>query len=402
MNGPTAGYQAGPEANDVVVSYAQEATYGVPPATQFQALRMTGETLAGTKTRTRPGEILTTGEVAAATTTQESATGNINFALSFGTYDDLLAGSLQGDWGPTIAISGAGGDIAFAGGAAGTTRTITSGSGKFSGIAIGQWIRLAGFSANPLLNTAVRVTANTGSVLSFVLGFASTDETPGGASVQIRGSMLINGARMFKSFTVQKKLAAGRFLRYPGSFVSDFQLSGGVGSFLSGNFMLMAKQETSATVDASAGAVLPAPAGRVHDPVAGFGGVYLDGLPLPGTVDSFQISLTATGAKQEYGMGDSAAAGQIMGLLEAKGTLKTYLRDLVLYERYKAETQGVVSFYTRDPAGNAYVISLLAATIMNPGIQATGPSTAVMASFSLEGNPQYGGGTIQIDRLPAV
>ena len=48
------------------------------------------------------------------------------------------------------------------------------------------------------------------------------------------------------------------------------------------------------------------------------------------------------------------------------------------------------------------VITLLAANLMNPQIDASGPSTAVMASFQIEGNPQVGGGTINIDRLTAA
>ena len=320
----TAGYQAGIETSDVVLAYAQEANYGALPNTAFQALRLTGESLAGTKQRTRPGEILTTGEVSAAVTQQESAGGNVNFALSYGTYDDLLAGAFGADW--------------------------VAGAPK--------------------------------------IGAASA------------GAMSIKNGKVFKSFHFQKQLGNALFLRYPGSFVSGFTLSGGVGQFLSGNFTLMSAAENTATANASTGAVKAPPTGRVHDAVGGFGGVYLDGTLLPAVVDSFSITTSASGAKQEYGMGSATAQGQIVGLLEAKGQFKAYFRDFTLYQRFKSETQGVISFVTRDPAGNAYVVSLLAATIMNPNITAGGPSQAVMATFELEGNPVAGGGTIQIDRIP--
>ena len=91
-----------------------------------------------------------------------------------------------------------------------------------------------------------------------------------------------------------------------------------------------------------------------------------------------------------------------MGLLEAKGTLKVYFKDSTLYQRFKNETQGIVSFVTRDPAGNAYAVSLLAAILMNPQIDSSGPSTAVMATFQIEGNPITAGGTIIIDRLTSA
>ena len=398
----TAGYQAGTESNDASLSYAQEAAYGVLPAVAFQAIRFTGETLAGTKQRNRPGEILSTGEVAAAVTTQEAAGGNINFALSYGTFDDLLGGALANDWGASLNLSGSGGNIAGTAAAAGASRGLIGPAGFFNGINIGTWVRVGGF-AQPAMNGIFQVNniSGNGTNIAWVANTITTAETPAGAAVQVRASTIRN-ARVFKSFHIQNRFAPGLFLRYPGSFVTAFTLSGGVGQFLSGSFTVMAQSENQFTVDASTGAVIAAPAGRVHDPVSGFTGVFLNGLPVPAVVDSFSLTVTATGAKQEYGMGSAAAQGQIMGLLECKGTLKVYFKDFTLYSMFKAETQGVVSFVTRDPGGNAYVVSLLAANIINPQIDASGPSTAVMATFQLEGNPAIGGGTIQIDRLTAA
>lgn len=397
----TTGFQAGVESNDTQLSYAQEVVYGVLPAVQFQALRYTGETLAGTKQRSRPGEILSTGEVAAAVTQSESAGGNINFALSWATFDDLLAGALNADWPVSLVVNGAAGNISLAAAGASAAKVLTGPVGTFNAFNSGVFVRIGGFAQ--LTQGFYRAIARSpdGATLTFNYAPAVTAETPAGTAAQIRGSGVYNG-RVFKSFHIQNRFAPGLFLRYPGSYVTGFTLSGGVGQFLSGSFTFMSKSEFTFTVDASTGSVLPTSGGRVHDAVGGFTGVFLDGYPIAAVVDSFSVSVSATGAKQEYGMGDSAAQGQIMGLLEAKGTLKVYFKDSVLYQRFKNETQGVLSFVTRDPAGNAYAITLLAATLMNPQIDASGPSTAVMATFQIEGNPQPGGGTINIDRLNAA
>lgn len=398
----TTGYQAGTESNDAVVSYAQETVYGVLPAVAFQNIRFTGETLAGTKQRNRPGEILNTGEVAAAVTTQEAAGGNVNFALSFGTFDDLLAGALNNDWGATFALNGSAGNISVSTAGLGGSLILTGPVGSFLTIRVGQWLRLKGFT-QPALNNAYRVAYVDGAGTNVTLIPVTTTaaETPAGSAAGVRGCMLTN-AHVFHSYTLQTKFGAGLYLRYPGSYVTAFTLSGGVGQFLSGSFTFMSNSEQQFTVDGSTGAALAAPSGRVHDPVAGFAGVYLNGQPISAVVDSFSISATDTGAKQEYGMGSATAQGQIMGLLEVKGTVKVYFKDFALYSMFKTETQGVISFVTRDPAGNAYAITILAANILNPAIDASGPSTAVMATFQLEGNPQIGGGTIQIDRLTSI
>ena len=96
----TTNYQAGLETNDTIVSYAQELAWGVLPAVAFKQIRFTGESLTGTKTRTRPTEINARGEVPGNITTQESAGGGLNFALSYGTFDDLLAAALNTEWSP--------------------------------------------------------------------------------------------------------------------------------------------------------------------------------------------------------------------------------------------------------------------------------------------------------------
>lgn len=330
----TSGYQAGIESNQVILAYAPEAVWGQAPAVPFQEIRYTGESLAGTKTRNRPAEVQATGEVVASITTQETAGGGVNFALSFGTFDDLIAGALKSEW---------------------VADTVTTGNAS----------------------------------------------TPAGNQAAARADSLVNGTE-FRAFHIQKRFSLALFLRYPGSFVSAMTLTGGVGQFLNGSFTFLSQNEQPFTVDASTGAMLPPPSGRVHDPVGGFKGVYLDGVAIPGVVDSFTLSATAVGAASEYGMGSAASQGVIMGLLEIKGTVKVYFKDYVLYQRFKNETQGVVSFVTRDAAGNGYVISVLNANLLNPKINAGGPNQAVMATFDIEGNPRAAGGTIQIDRLFAT
>ncbi|EHM01422.1 hypothetical protein HMPREF9946_02161 [Acetobacteraceae bacterium AT-5844] len=96
----TTNYQAGVESNLVRLGYVQETAWGVAPspAGKLKALRFTSESLRGQKTRQRPTEINTTRSASAAITTEETASGNIDFALSYGTYDDLLAGLLKADW----------------------------------------------------------------------------------------------------------------------------------------------------------------------------------------------------------------------------------------------------------------------------------------------------------------
>lgn len=393
----TTGYQAGTEANQLQISYGAEAAWGVAPAAQFQAIRTMSESLSSTKTRTRPTELNTTGEVSAAVTTQVSAGGQIQFGLSYGTFDDLIAGALNSTWQVPLVIAGAAGDISTV--AAGNKLTSAT-AGKFTGIRVGSWIRTFGFT-NAANNGVFRVASMPDAQTLVLAGGVLVNETPAGTAAQIRASSITNGTT-FNSFYLQKKFGAGLFLAYPGSYVSAMQLSGGIGKFLQGSFTFLSQQEISATADASTGGIKAAPTGRVHDPVGGFKGAYWNETIVSSAVDSFEIDVTATGAAQEFGMGSAAAAGVIQGLIEVKGSLKVYFKDFTLYTLFKNETYGALELITYDAAANAYVITVPNSTLTDPKILAGGQNQAVMAQFSIEGNPQAAGGSIIIDRLAAV
>ena len=102
----TTGHKAAIETNATQLSYGTEAVWGTA-AGQFQALRYVSSTLAGARTTQRPSEITGTREAAQEVTTQVTAGGTINFAMSATTFDEFVfANVLQADWGSTIAIDG--------------------------------------------------------------------------------------------------------------------------------------------------------------------------------------------------------------------------------------------------------------------------------------------------------
>lgn len=399
----TAGYQAGTEANQVEFSYGVEATWGTAPAAMFQAVRLMSETLAGSKTRARPTEINPAREVIAAVTTQEQAGGALNFALSYGTFDDLLSVLLGSDWGSVVALAGVSADITITDVASLTGTLSSTTTGKFANIAIGQWIRTLGFT-NAANNDFWRVTAKadnqTLSVTKATAGVPVT-ETPTGAAAKVRAQTIANGTQ-FKSLYGQKKFSSSLWLRYPGTYVTDGSITSTVGQFLSGAFNVITKDEEKATADASTGGVTAAPTGRVHDPVGGWRGVYFNNGAVAATVSEAALTLKNNSAALEFGLGSAAAAGVLTGTFGADGTVKMYFKDFTQFDLFKAETAGSVSFISADAAGNAYVFTFLNANFMNPQIVAGGVGQAVMATFQIEGNPQTGGGTFQIDKLPAT
>jgi hypothetical protein len=399
----TSGYQAGVESNALVLSYGIEQAWGTPPSAQFQAIRLTAESLARTKTRSRPAEINTTGEVSAAVTTADTAAGAINFALSFGTYDDFLSCNIRNDWQAAQTITGSGGDITITN-ASSTTATLSSTtSTKFQNIGAGAWIRLLGFTNAANNGFFYVVTKSSNSSLTIrSTGATPVTETPSGSAAGVRASTIQNGTQ-FKSLFLQKRFSASLYLTYAGAFCDTFTLSCSTGQFVTGTFNFLTQGEVNKTTDSSTGSVLAAPTGTVNNPVGDFKGVYINEVAAAGVCDQFTLSFQNAGAAVDYGLGSAIAQGVRMGLMTVTGTARFYFKDFSLYTLFANETGGRIEFITCDDAGNAYVITLLNGKIMNPKIVAGGPNQPVYATFDLEGNPQAGSsGTIQIDRLPAT
>lgn len=393
------GYQAGVETTDVQLSYGLETAWSTLPAVAFKALRITGESMAGQKQRTRFNEITGVRQVSPSVTQQESAGGGINFNLSYGTFDDLMAVTLGNDWTTALAIDGIAGDISTV--ASGNKLTSTL-AGKFDNIVVGQFIRLYGFTASSGANNGIyRVSVKTSGQDITLAGKTVVNETPAGTNAKIRGSMLRNGNQV-QSLYLQKKTGAGQFFRYPGVMFGGMTLQGGIGQAFTGSFTSMAKEETFNATDASTGAIVDAPTGGFFNAVAAFGGVQLNDVAIDAVVQSCNLNVTREGAAMDYGMGSASALGARWGQVSVGGTLSVLFRNENIYNLFKSEAQRLVSFTMRDPQDNAYAVSLPATALMNGSPQAGGPNQTVTSSFTLEGAQDLASHAIQIDRLPAT
>lgn len=392
----TASYLAGIESNAVQLSYGLEATWKTAPATAFTALRMTGETLSGKKSRARPQEIRTDAQEAAAVTQQVTADGDINIALSYGTYDDLFAALLNSSWSSTLTIAGVTGDITVTNPSSISSTT----AGKFTNVVVGQWLKLAGFTT-PANNGYCRVTAKADAQHLTIAGLTFTTETPAGTAASITNGGYIRNSNTFQSLFIQKEMDATHWLTYAGSQVHQFKLNADQGKFAEGSFSVMAAVEASAITDSSTGGVTAAPTGKIMDTVTGFELLLLDGTAIAATAKNVDLQIVKQGAAADYGVGSSSAQGMRMGLIEVSGTLEVYFKDFTLYAKFTAETAGVLSFALKDAAGSTYMFTIPSATLMNPSITAGGVNTPVMAKFAVEGNPDTTtSSSFQIDRFP--
>ena len=410
------GFNAGIDSSDVIVRYGEEVVWNTVPAVAFQEIRLTGESLSEQKTRTRPEEIKADGFVSHALTTQVQASGGINFALSYGTYDDLLASLLNSSFSTALSIQSVattGIITAYDGGT--TALPNLTGAGFAFGddqgdvIVAGQWIRASGFgdatdglyrvTAVDTTNNEVQVSQTAGNGANIVDQSAST-----GSEVNIQGSYVRNGVE-FRSFSLEKQLSATLFLFYGGSYISDGNLNAQVGGFLEGTFNFLCASEAKGTSTNSTGGPTAAPTGRVIDTVAGFSQLEVNDTAIAAVVQGINWTVTKNNARGQYGLGSPDAQGMARGTIDVSGSMSVYFTDFTLYDLYKNETDQVISFAALDNTGAGYIFTLPGVTLMNPTVVAGGPDTDIVSEFELEGNGgtgTYDGVIMQIDKIPAA
>jgi hypothetical protein len=400
------------------MSYVAESTWGVIPTNPaFKKIRLDSEGFSGSKSRTRPNEINPSQQSSAAITTKEEATGSLNFSVSAGTHNDLIASSLGGVFTTPVAYSGS--DVAITA-ASGSTCTLTATAGAFTSTNLlvkGQFIKLYSAGSSSQCGIARILTVAPTSLTLDCCSWTPAVTTSGAmGDCTIKGAMVRNGTT-FNSMTFEKQLAADLFLRYAGSFPTGGSLEVGAGDYLKGTLSFLCKSEVSATAGIAGATYVEAPTGTIVDSIKGIGTVWrgvdtgtTPGIPaaISAIIQKISVKWNKEGAAAQYGIGSSAAAGVRCGKQLINGSLSSYFKDFSLYTQFTSEQAGPISFYALDGLPSAsdtkgYMITICNATIMNPKIVAGGPGQDVMAEFELEGNPDisstqiFGGKTIQID-----
>lgn len=395
----TTGYQAGADSNDLELSYAAETTWGTSPSGTYQKFRVNSEGFSESKSRTRPGEIRSDGQAAAAVTQDVSSSGNIQFGISYGNVDDLWAGALNGAWTTALNIS-ATTIVADA-----DTSQFQGSAGAFNSVQVGQWVKVAGFGVAGA-NGFFRVTAKAGDGDTITVSPSpAEDANAGGSTITVRGSMLRNGTT-FTSFTVQKRLGASLGFAYPGTYFTGGQINARRGDFFSGTLDALCRSEEKQEVALGSG-FTAAPTNKVMSVVTHLKSVALDGGALAAKIMSVNSTFQKEGAAAQYAVSSSGvdgtkAQGMRKGTFTANGTLEAYFSDYALYDKYKAEEEVNTSYRVTDGAGNTYIVTYPVVVLGKSTITAGGPNSDVMANFEFGADPDpVTGCTLQLDRFAA-
>lgn len=370
----------------VQVRLIKEATFGVTPVSgNPNDLRVTGESLSFDLTKDTSKEINANRGVSSIVATSASASGGLNFELSYGEYDPLLESVMQSTF---TAFGTAGVGATFVGTFTTTTITAsvaTSGSSIFTGLKAGQWFRVtAPTNANDgkILRVST-VTPPTSTVITLDVN------TPAVAATSIAGckiatSRLTHGTTQ-TSWTIERNsVDITQFMAYKGMTPSKFSLNIASGSITTGTFDFMGKSAVAATATTLPGTSVASKAYDIHSGVGGAtNAVWLDGVPITGTyVKSCALSFDNALRNQEA-IGTLGAVGVGSGTINATAQLSVYFNDSALFEKFKNNTNTSLIFSSTDNDGNGYIITIPKAGIATYKNNAGGKDADMMLDIGV-------------------
>lgn len=353
--------------NQTGVFIVEETTWGTTPATPaLQELRLTGEGINYEIENITSDELRSDRMVSDTVQVGQTTSGNIDFELSFGTYDSLMESALYSAFVPID--SGNTSDVITAGASGSNleisvsdTGTITLGSAYTIDVAVGQWVYLNN-ATTPANNNYYRVTGVAGNVLTVSPSPDTTEVLE--ATSTLSSSRLRNAPNAAgiteKSFTVQKVFndtTVPTYQNFTGMIADTMSLNFEVGSILSGSFGFMGRAADIGTSQIAGATTVSATTTDVMNSVSNLNNIEFDDADTSASLLSMTLETTGN-LRAQKAIGSLPSVGVGTGRLEITGSISLYFEDITEYNKFLQNTSFKVSFRVNDSAGNAYIVTL--------------------------------------------
>jgi hypothetical protein len=333
------------DANRVALWYALETAWGETPAsTAMTEVRFTSESLAHTKQTIVSQEIRADRMRADVVEVAAAAGGDINWELSYTSYNDLFQAALSGTYVSTArtAIS-----------ATFTASTITVADGGTGGFVAGQWIKVVAASVS--VSTVAQLTAVTSTVLSFAATtFGAATGTA--ASTSLRGKMVRTGT-VKRSFFIQKQYTdqTGEYLHLTGMRLGSLAMNVASQQIVTGTFMFQGKGAFYSSTS-FASVTVSATTTDVINATANVGNILVGGSSLGTAIQSINFTLN-NNLRTQQGIGSKYAQGVGLGGIDITGTVTCYFLNSQQYQKMINHESVTLTFRFADSSGNIIVVT---------------------------------------------
>jgi hypothetical protein len=360
-------------------------------------LRHTGEALKQDTATTISEEIRDDRQISDILRTGLSASGGINFELSYGTYDDFLKAILNSSaWSSEVKYSAATiSAVAF-------DNSIHDSASQFvtKGYQPNQWVKLSGFSTTGNNGWAKIVSVDPDEmVLSHI---TLTDEAAGSTVTIQMGGQIVNGTEDFVSWNVERQyidLTPDVFSVFLGMCLNTLSLDIPADGIITGSLTFMGSKEESKASSYGTGYS----GATVTKVMTGVNHVdqVLEGESEIGIL-SFSMSVT-NNLRQRMQVGTLGVVDMGMGTIEISGSVSLYLTDATLFDKYLNQTPTSFAIAFTDTDGNSYLIELPALKLVDGTRPAGGLNTDVVGEFEWRAYLDSSEGiTVRIARFPTT
>ena len=380
----------------------------VSPQQVLTAVRFTGESLVHNQTTISSGEIRSDGQVTDHVRVGVGAAGDINFELSYGTFDRFFEGALRNDWTDEIDIN--------APSSPNNPQTVTIGPGSPQNLAqlsvagspspllnaaVGRWIYVTGSTSSPSNDGFYRVTANDGDGLVTVTPSFSSAES--GTNLRIRGSHLRNGTTK-KSYMVAKvfsDLSPQEILYFTGLRVGGTSFEITPGQILTGTLSFLGKRGFAVSGAANfpgLTSALEAPSGDVANAVDNVSNILLDGTALDADLTTINFAVN-NNTRDKPAVANLGNIDIGLGRFNLSGNVTMYFSSRTLYDKFLAATAHSFAFAV-TVGSDAYVYNFPSIKFSNGAVIAEGNDGDVVAAMDYDArrDPTLGF-TMSIDRF---
>jgi hypothetical protein len=343
--------------------------------TAYNELRHTGESLKQDTTTQESNEIRDDRQVADVKRSSVSASGDINFELSYGAFDDFIAAALMSSgWSTQVSDT----QITFAAVTSGNKFT-DSGSGFVTaGFVANQWIEVRGFTTAANNGYFKIVSVIAGEMV--VTGGTLVDEVAGDSVTIKMGPQVVNGVAS-RYFSIEREYSdlSSIFALFNGMMVNQMVLNVAAEQIITGTFSLMGKTEDSATSSTGTGTPNAAPINDVVNAVDDVLSI-LENLT---DTDANSLSITVNNnLRLRTEIGELGPADIGAGRVSVSGTVQMYFETVAIMDKYLDQTQSSIAFIIEDGAGNVYIIDLPRIMYTSGARVAGGPNTDVIADMA--------------------
>lgn len=239
---------------------------------------------------------------------------------------------------------------------AATTTGISSAAVNFLtdvNLAVGQWIRIAGF-ANAGNNGVFRITAIAAGAVTLA-NYSGTAEAAG-PSVTLTARRIRNGTTA-KSFGAEERFTdINRYHVMNGLMVNTMTLALESQSIVTGTFSMMGKEDVPGSVT-KLGSVTPAGNSQSYNATANVGAIIEGGAPLSTAIRTINLSIS-NNLRAKQAVANRSPVNMGMGFVDVTGSLNAYFEDDTLYQKFISHAASSLSFRLTDASGNVMIFTL--------------------------------------------